>query len=326
MAKIEFKELRNYKSKSKDKDLNKSFRKEQSSKSYQQIGDLATGSSFFRYFPFSTAIKCLKEGTIAFVEPSRWNDANESLFYEADYSAITSNYFDHPRVFATCVTKKKYNEPSWRLYSGDDNLCVQFEIDRSQFRYEILKSLNPGDSIYEGFVQYISNSIIRSIGYKEITDSNGDKKPNLWYNKFIAPKGKYHFIENYLNLLLLKKSDFDHEHETRLFIVKKQDIDDKAEKAVEKRIEISDAEKREILIQRGDLLVLKNIEWTKILKGVTINEREGGYHYELLSEIVNNMIDGSGIDPSLKPGLKSTLKSKPYLVYGTKPDTLIIEG
>jgi len=179
MATIEFKEVFNYDPKSREKKQNEAFRDERTnhSKKYKEIGSFATGVSYYKYFPIETAVKCLKNGTIAFVEPSRWNDAYESLYYEADYSEISPNYMDHPRVFASCATNQKYDEPAWRIYSGEDNICVQFELDRFQLRYALLKA------------------------------------------EFITHKGKPFCVDNYLNLLLLKRNDFKHEQETRFFII-----------------------------------------------------------------------------------------------------------
>ena len=214
MATIEFKEVFNYDPKSRDKKQNEAFRNERTShsKEYREIGNFATGVSYYKYFPIETAIKCLENETMAFVEPSRWNDAYESLYYEADYSEVSTNYKDHPRVFATCATNQKYDEPAWRIYSGEDNICVQFELDRFQLRYAILKSLKDNDSIYEGTVQYASKYIIESIGQRTRTNPKSRVVTNnKFYDEFIAHKGKPFCVDNYLNLLLLKRKDFEHE-------------------------------------------------------------------------------------------------------------------
>ena len=154
MATIEYKTVMDYIPKSHDKAQNEAFRNERNNhaKQYRQIGDFATGVSYYKYYPIATAIRCLENGTMAFVEPSRWNDAYESLYYEADYSLVAADYKTHPRVFATCATNQKYDEPAWRIYSGKDNICVQFELDRFQFRHALLKAISDKDVIYEGEV------------------------------------------------------------------------------------------------------------------------------------------------------------------------------
>ena len=325
MAKLEFKEVRDYVMKSHDSTLNRDFRDCAKSKSYRSIGGFATGPSYYKYFPIDTAKMCLKNGTIALVEPSRWNDAYESLYYEAIYDLVSPDYESHPRVFATCATNMKYDEPAWRIYSKEDNICVQFEIDRPRFRYEILKSLSNGDSAYEGVVQYVSPSMIDNIyKKKKINPKTKVESDNPYYNEFIANNPPFH-VDNYLNLLLLKRKDFEHEKETRFFVIRKQDVVDKADKAKEKRREVSDATKREIVVDRGELIIL-NIRWIHVLKSITINLEESTEQYKELERIVNLMIDNEKLNATEKDEYKAKLKPKPYLVYGTKPPTITIEG
>ena len=328
MATIEFKEVFNYDPKSRDKKQNEAFRKERTnhSKQYKEIGSFATGVSYYNYFPIETAVKCLNNETMAFVEPSRWNDAYESLYYEADYSDVSKKYEDHPRVFATCATNQKYDEPAWRIYSGEDNICVQFELDRFQLRYAILKSLKDNDSIYEGTVQYASKYIIESIGQRTRTNpKTGVVTNNKFYDEFIAHKGKPFCVNNYLNLLLLKRKDFEHEQETRFFIIQKQDIDDISDKAKESKVEISDASKRQIVVNRGEVMILKGISWIDVLKGITINADNGSLPYKELKKAVDLLVDRKITDASLKDDYKKKLTPIPYLVYGTKPPIIKIE-
>ena len=77
MGKLVFKNIRKYIFKTGDKSLNKLFRDEvnTNSKNYFTLENLAEGNYFYKYFPLGNAIKCLNDNTMAFVEPSRWNDA-----------------------------------------------------------------------------------------------------------------------------------------------------------------------------------------------------------------------------------------------------------
>ena len=327
MSKLVFKKIKRYYLKTHDKDLNKLYREEvvSNSKNYFSIGDLATGSSFYKYFPIRNAIKSLENNTMAFVEPSRWNDAYERLFYEADYSNVSSDYQTSPRIFATCVTYIKYNEPAWNIYSGEDKICVQFEIDRARLRYEILKSLNNGDSVYEGVVQYDSKEKIQNIGKKKLIDRDGNEMDNKNYNLFIFNDGIPFGIVNYLNLLLLKRTDFHHEQESRFFIVKKEDIDNEAPKATESTSEISDASGRRIYQNYGEVIVLKNVKWINVLKSITINVDKGHYAYRQLHEVVNQMIDREVTDALQIKKLKKKLEPISYLVYGTTPAKVTID-
>lgn len=329
MGKVLFKDIRPYNPKTGNKALDKEFKDEinNTAKQYKIIGDFASGQSYYKYFALSTAIMCLKENTLALVEPSRWNDAYESLYYEADYSKVSTDYKTHPKVYATCLTNKKYDEPAWRIYSGDDNICVQFEINRPLFRYYLLKSISNKDTIYEGAIQYASKSTIDCIWKKKIKNSKtGIDKDNQLYIKYIARPGSAFSIDNYLNLLLLKRDDFFHEQETRIIIVKKDDLENEETKAKETQSEITDATKRETIVNRGGLIVLKNINWLDCIKRITINANEKDYHYTLLEKTINDKIDADIKDVKQRDDYKQRLKPISYLVYGTKPPVLTIDG
>ena len=324
MAKMIFKEVHDYVSKTHDKLFNNGMKDLQKKRPFKIIGELAPGPSYYKYFPLENAIKCLEGGTIAFVEPSRWNDAYESLYYEANYSLVTTDYAFHPRVLATCATNKKYDEPAWRIYSGEDNICVQFEINRPKFRMALLNALEDGDSIYEGKVQYSKKYIIENIGYQTTKNvKTGLPTINKLYDDFTMHGGSFG-IDNYFNLLLLKRKDFEHEQETRFFIVKKSDIMKKSEKTEESHNETSDATKRVVTVTRGGLEVLTGINWADILKGVTINADENTLHYKYLYDSIKKMIKVNVKDASKHADYEQRLKPAPYLVYGTKPGTITI--
>ena len=327
MAKLEFKNIKSYSLRTLDKDLNKLFQEEIKirNKVYYIMGDFAGGQSFYKYFPINNAIRSLENNTMAFVEPSRWNDAYERLYYEADYSLVSSKYQTNPRVFATCATTIKYNEPAWKIYSGDEKVCVQFEIDRPRLRYEILKCVDNGDSVYEGVVQYPSKVTIQNIGKRNLIKKDGSEKENSSHNLFIHRDGSPFGVVNYLNLLLLKRSDFKHEQETRFFIVKKDDVDNKAEKAKVSTTEVSDATGRKSFVNYGEINILKGIKWINILKGITINVDKGHYAYKQLTETINQMIDREIVDVKKNAELKGKLEPVSYLVYGTTPDKIVIE-
>lgn len=318
---------RNYILKTKDHTLNENFRnlKKTNSLQYRIVGNLADGASYYKYLSFENALRSLQAGTIALVEPTRWNDAYECLYYEADYSAVSSDYATHPKVYATCMTHKKYDEPAWRIYSGNDNVCIQFEMDRPRLRFELLKALEKEDVIYEGMVKYPPRHVIDNLYKKKLITKAGVETDNTAYMNCIVNSGSPFEQGKFIHLLLLKRPDFEHEKETRLFVIKKSDIDAKTSKAVEKSYEQSDATGREKLMVKGDLLVL-NINWINILKGITINQAENSVHYQTLAKTVNDMIDNSTLSPSEKSNLKLRLKPVSYLVYGKTPSPIIIEA
>ena len=316
MKKLEFKHIHDYIARTHDSLLNSEFKKLQKTRQYKIIGDFATGPSYYKYFSLENAIMCLEKGTIASVEPSVWQDAYESLYYEANYSNVTTDDKTHPRVFSTCATNQKHDEPAWRIYSGDDNICVQFEIDRPKFRFAILNALEDGDSVYEGTVQYSSKWRIENIGRRmKMNSKTKTPVPNDMYAEFIK-KNPTFSIDNYLNLLLLKRTDFAHEQETRFIIVKKDDLDKNPKKAQEKKNEETKATGRKFTITRGELLVLKNINWVDIIKSITINAEEESLPYKSLHNTVEEMIKKNVKDVSKHRTYSNKLKPIYYPVYG----------
>lgn len=314
--KIVYKDIHEYVAKTHDLKFNRDFRSLQIKRSYKRIGDFASGPSYYKYFTLENAIRCLDNDTIAFVEPSIWQDAYESLYYEADYSNVTSNDKTHPRVFCTCATNQKHDEPAWRIYSGDDNICVQFEIDRPKFRLAILKALVDGDSVYEGTVQYTSKWTIENIGKRQKMDKKTKLLvPNKLYDEFVDNKHPFS-IENYINLLLLKRNDFAHEQETRFIIVKKDDLDNNHDKAQETRNEETTPTGSKVTISRGMVSVLKNINWVEIIKSITINADVNSLPYKYLYNAVESMIKRKITVVSKQTGYFTKLTPIFYPVYG----------
>ncbi|MBQ6269952.1 MAG: hypothetical protein IJK61_07535 [Bacteroidetes bacterium] len=318
-----FKDIKDYIIRSSDKELNKNFEKEKNTekeknnKYYYQIGSLQKGSSYYKYLPYKRALECLEKSIITFVEPSSWDDTYESLYYEADYDNVAPEYKEHPRLFATCVTNKKYDEAAWRIYSEQDKTCVQFEIDRFNFRYQLLKAIKDKDRIYEGAVQYLYKGYIENIYKKKLKNNkNEPEKDNSLYKKFISNEN-YFTRKNYLNLLLLKRRDFIHENETRFFIIRKKDIEHEAKKA----IKIPDGINNDQKIPKGKLYILKNIRWIDIIKRVTINRSKDSEEFKKLQEIINKTIDNSEKDKKNKD-----IELIPYSVYGEKQDRIKIEA
>lgn len=320
MKRIVFKDNHDYIARTHDSKFNSDFKAIQLTRNYKIVGDFASGPSYYKYFTLENAIKCLDNETIAFVEPSVWQDAYESLYYEADYSNVTSDDKTHPRVFCTCATNQKHDEPAWRIYSGDDNICVQFEIDRPKFRFAILNALVDGDSVYEGTVQYTTQWTIENIGKRQKMDKkNKSMVPNKLYDEFIDNKPPFS-IDNFINLLLLKRKDFAHEQETRFIIVKKEDLDNihdpSTSKAQETRNEVTTAIDRKDIITRGKALVLYNINWLDIIKSITINADVNTLPYKDLYRAVESMIKRNIKSVSEQTKYLAKLRPIYYPVYG----------
>lgn len=303
---------------------------------YNQVGILSYASSFYKYLNLESALKCIENGTILFVEPSRWQDKYERRFYEADYSSQNTNLQDTPLLFSTCLTTTRFNEAAWKLYTyGNTGLgvfCVEFKINKYKFRQQLVKAVSREDKIYEGVVMYCSQDMIDNIHRKNVIKKD-EIVTNIYYNKYVVKKDNIPYMTNYLNLLLMKRDAFMHENETRFFILKKDKIDTKK---AQQKIENDK-------VYWGETILL-NIDWIDIIDKVYINAEEDSREYQLLSNALwlqlTKKIMGDEIVPSWKylekdnvdnPKIKKMaeiwnkrLKPEPYFVYGKALDKPLV--
>ena len=111
---------------------------------YYRIGNYPTGSKYFKYMPLETALQCLKNNNLWFVEPSKWKDEYERYFYNAEINGKKCSE-DNPVLYATCVTNKGNSESAWKIYSygakKSDSLCVQFILNRIKLREQLRRFL-----------------------------------------------------------------------------------------------------------------------------------------------------------------------------------------
>ena len=244
--------------------------------SYNKLGNLPPGNYFYKYMSLEAALISLDDNTLRFTEPSSWEDIYESRFYNAEYGKISDGKENSPKLFACCVTSKDENEAAWKIYSHDASglasRCVRFVIDRNKFRSQLVMNLSESD-VYIGKVKYESADVIDNIHEKE--DSKGNQNPN--YVKYFS-----HFtIDNYINLLLLKRPQFDHEQEVRIFILDRQ-------KANEPKYWRKDKD------STLDQIFVK-LDWRSILVRVDVDEKCSAYEKTLLvralARIRNEKVD-----------------------------------
>ena len=167
------------------------------SKLYQKI---------YKYMTLETFMLCLYTGTWRFFEPNKWPDKYERRFYCADYQ-FPDAAISAPKLYATCVTREKNSEASWKVYAqgnGLDQHCVQFEIDLMEFRKQLKES---GLSVEEREVIYRHN------GYIENLHKSSDKNYSVYFKPFTR--------RNFLTLLSLKRSAYEYEKEVRFFLIPK---------------------------------------------------------------------------------------------------------
>lgn len=135
--------------------------------------------------------------------PPTWKDPYESRFYNANYHNVEKGSFDK-HLYACCVTENKLSESAWKMYSDNpDEPCVKFCICIGQLR----KYLNAyakfhGATLYEGSINY-------SLNDSEIDGLH--LRTSSYYHSFFDNFS----IQEYLNLMLLKRHLFYYEGEIR---------------------------------------------------------------------------------------------------------------
>ncbi len=288
---------------------------------YYKIGDLSHAGYYYKYMSLDYALTCIEKNKISFVEPSRWQDKYERRFYEADYSKQTPNKEDCPLLYSTCVTMTRFNEAAWKLYTygkiGIGATCVEFQINKFKLRRQLASAVSEGDRIYEGVVKYCSQSMIDNI-HKRVIIHKGEEVPNTYYEKYAKREDGLPYLNNYMNLLLMKRNAFKHENETRFFVLKNgKGTSEKSRQIIEKD-----------RVYRGETLDL-DIDWIAVIEKVYINAEEESPEYKLLSGALKKKFDETYMD--VDESEKKRIWEKRYMpttyhVYGQQlNERLVIE-
>ncbi len=227
---------------------------------YKRAIKCKDSDKFYKYMDMETAIKCLSNSSIRFVEPSSWQDKYERRFYKADYSKIPDGNGNSPFLYAHCVTTKRNNAAAWQIYTygkvGLGARCVQFVIDKKAFRSQLLSSLDQTYSIYEGEASYLSTEEINAL----------HKKDSLHYDDIFIN----YTLEKYLSLLLVKRNDFIFEEEVRLFII---------------------PNKTNVKNTHNPQYVDITVDWPKVLKEIRVDSSCTDVEFEMFKNICSNIID-----------------------------------
>lgn len=253
---------------------------------FNKIGDFATGGKFYKYMSLEMALQCLRGKNIWFVEPSKWQDKYENYFYKAEILGdnISKN---NPLVYTTCVTNRKESESAWKIYAynsqGLASRCVEFIINRNKFRESLInckyrkgfkeeydRNLKDEFDIYEGVVVYKDEEMIKNLP-KEIVKRNKLDIDNDYYHAYFDDFS----FEKYLNLLLLKRVAFEHEHETRIFIVNKS-FDPSSKK--------------------GEAHLDLQLDWKDFIEGVRFDANCSAFERKLLEEGLKKALGLSATD------------------------------
>ena len=176
----------------------------------------------YKYLRIDKAVEWLlfqPKGKIVFVEPSKWSDPTESVFYKAKLLISNQKECQKPIVFATCFTKNQASEASWVVYQhakkDDDRpegcikLSIRFDEFLNQLRKWIKKEEGNGRkySLFYGNVMYYEWSELKEI------QKRGSKMQLRTFNACATIK------ENFLKTLLLKRKAYEYENELRVFLV-----------------------------------------------------------------------------------------------------------
>lgn len=222
----------------------------------------------YKYMDMGAAIKCIKDGSLRFVEPSCWKDQFEKLFYMAAYKNIAKDA--NPLLYANCFTKEQMSEAAWELYTYHGNgisaNCVQFSIDVKKLREELADNVKNHANwrFFEGDVNYEYNTedLIRL----HLKNDKYKVRSELFSKDFS--------VDNFLTLLLLKRRMFEHEHEYRFFLI---DEDTKSHKK-------GQLQKGGY---RGEAKDVK-IDWTKIVTKISINKACNDVDYNIFVDIAES--------------------------------------
>ena len=275
---------------------------------YKRIGDLDTGK-YYKYMDLETALRCLGNKTLRFVEPSMWADKYESRFYTADFENVLKKRNESeicPIIYSSCFTRKRNNEAAWKIYTyGKTGLgarCIEFMLNKKKFREQILSNLKDC-TIYEGNVSYLEEEKIDTL-HKKNEYINREKVTNQLYHCFFDEFD----LEKYLNLMLIKRDTFEHEQESRIMIVPNIQKSEKGE-------EHTDNGK----IVYGNILKINNsdvrFDWGQVIEEVRYDDSCTDIEIQILNNAVRNAINFKGTEEEWE---KNKCFPHYYPIYGKR--------
>lgn len=222
--------------------------------------------SLSKYMDLETAIICLRNKSIRFVQPSEWPDKYERHFYNADYSNITNDTNVTPRIWACCFTTSKMSEASWNTYrygkTGLGSKCVRFQLSRAKFREMIRKDKRILYTV-EGLMNYSLNDYdIQHIHLKS--------------SKFYSMIFSVPFsLDKYLSLLLIKRGAFNYEQEFRFMVTSMQ-------------------------IDKAITQIYINVDWGGLIEKIEIDKDATNTEIEILKHYLRESCVNKNIIESIK--------------------------
>lgn len=268
---------------------------------YKRIGVPPKNTTYYyKYLSLDTVLTILRKDpdkpkvvpTLRFIEPPAWDDQYESHFYNANYGKVTKNKNSIPKLYATCFTPREESEPAWQIYNrekdGIGKRCVQFRFNQIELRKELIKNLHDC-LIVEGTVEYVSKYLIKTLHLSTDAKDNHSDTFDKYFSDFT--------IDNYIKLLLLKRTAYEHEQEVRIFIIYEKD------KLKPKAKNKDDSSHEDI-----------PLDWLAMLEGIRVDPKCSAIEMNLLQDAVNKLIDESGRDKDDIDRLKQKLVVTKYNV------------
>ena len=275
-----------------DKDRKRKFKdlKKQNNVIYKTVNQIPNGNYLYKYMDLESALLSLdkrpadgenrgKNPNLRFVEPTSWDDQYEGRFYNAIFNGNEIDAEKAPFLYACCFSSKRENEAAWILYShnrtGLASRCVEFTINKFKLREQLVKN-SKKCSFYIGTVDYKNKEIIDNIHLSYLDNDKGNV--NKHYNYYF----KHFTFERYLELLLLKRTAFEHEREVRIFIIPDSDKVKKKTRRNNKG-EFNDNEKPKS--------TYVNMDWIDVIDDIKIDKNCTDFEKALLQEKINRLVE-----------------------------------
>lgn len=154
-----------------------------------------------------SAIRCLKNGNIRFVEPTRWDDKFEGRLYRANYSNVCTSNDQVPLLYACCLSQKARNEAAWKIYThGKTGLGVVTIIPNDRTCNKSALYTKDGKRVYGGelFVSIDWAEVIEEILYdSECSEIEAEILTNMCQSLLSRPK--YQSLSDMVRKLYMKK-------------------------------------------------------------------------------------------------------------------------
>jgi hypothetical protein len=105
---------------------------------------MTTGPRLKRYTTLAAAVDMLVEQRLALLNPSKWQDTNDTFFLE-----MFQEHLGAKSLYAACFTQAPETFHHWKVFAGDnEGVCVEFD------RAAILKPLLEARSYHWNDVHY----------------------------------------------------------------------------------------------------------------------------------------------------------------------------